>query len=202
MSWGDPLASVRSSRTTWDQSREKFSRLNTPPAPVCAKGGDDSNTPCPLPRDAVKLLDGRVNGAQDGAAGSAGSQAAERGPRAQAGARGLVRGVRGAARKRPSPPTFWSVPCGEHRCGPRGSLTWPGALERSRYCSSLRKPGPPRRRGAWPGQGKGSELAEEAPAYIAIPGSRTVASATAPNIATVPDRCCALGPPWSPAEEL
>lgn len=50
--------------------------------------------------------------------------------------------------------------------GPRGSLTGPAALGRSHYCSSLRTPGPPRRPGAWPVQGTGSQRAEKAPFQI------------------------------------
>lgn len=45
------------------------------------------------------------------------------------------------------------------RRGPRRSLTGPGAPRRSRYCSSLRTPGPPRKPGAWPVPEKESERA-------------------------------------------
>lgn len=166
-----------------------------PPVCVC-KTSDDSNTPCPPPRDAVQLLGGMGNGAQDAAtAGSAGSRAAQSGL-------GSGRPLPAPGRRVNARPPTSSVQRGEHPCGLRGSLTWPGARGRSRYCSNLRKPGPPHRSGAWPVQGKGSERAEGTPAYIATPGSRTAASATAQNIATVPGRCSSPGPPWSPAEEL
>lgn len=48
------------------------------------------------------------------------------------------------------------------------------------------------------GAGKGSERAEEAPAYTAIPGNRAAASSAAQRIASVPARRCPRGPPRSP----
>lgn len=67
---------------------------------------------------------------------------------------------RGLGRAAPDQP-------GEPGRGPRGSLTGPATLGRSHYCSSLRTPGPPRRPGAWPVRGTGSQRAEKAPFQIA-----------------------------------
>lgn len=144
--------------------------------------------------------------AQDkGVVDSAGSRAAHRRPRPQAVPQPTLRAAsrgaaQGAAHRHLSSGFLSAVP--EHRCGPRGSLTWPEALRRSRYCSSLRKPGPPRRTGAWPVQGTGSERAEEALSYTATPGSPAASSAAKQNIATVLERSSSPGPPRSPAAEL
>lgn len=91
-----------------------------------------------------------------------------------------------AARGDDSPPTS-SDQSREPGRGPRGSLTGPAALGRSRYCSSLRTPGPPRRPGAWPVQGQGSERGGGARLYC-------YPKKAALNIATVRERGSCPGP--------
>lgn len=145
------------------------------------RAGDDSKHPEVPFEDAEKLLGRRADRARpEQTRAEAVPSRPARAHQVKGTATRRGGGSRAAAFRGPTPPASL--------CDRRGSLTRARSSENPHYCSSLRKPGPPRRPGALPRQGKGRRERRGSAQLDHYPWKPGYRLAAALNITTVLER--------------